>query len=229
MHKADLSTLHPELMAVWQRAAILPTAKGQEHVRRSGLLVYNITTVHQIHPAWNAVVACVSLGCVESALEPFAVRRPRHRHATIALAEEIQIRICRRLDCRPVVTLSERDGLPTLRQSVVERVLRVEEPVIRSGDDGFDSVNGDTAQAQKYLRADDVRVRRIGDDQLCVGGALGRVVDASAVVNLEGLREDAGQDINRLVVFDILRGRYKVVDVKWLADALGGDVAGRKL
>lgn len=216
MDVLDASTLDSEQVTV--RHCLIwdgPVEPGEPHKQIDGpvLLIDNVATVRNLDTAWKAADGAgfagrVALAGVGAALEPCARRAPGDLDADVV--EAVEVCVAAGLDHGACILLLHWNGVPVLDGVPVEIASGVEEPVALVGHDRL-HVRDLAVIGVENPRADDVRVIRVGHDKLGEGGTLDSVMDASVVVNVEGLSQDTGPNVHGLTVFGVLENERSVV------------------
>lgn len=211
MDVLDASALDPKQVTVRHRLIRDgPVEPGEAHKQIDGpvLLVDDVAAVGDLDAAGKAAdgagLACgVALAGVGAALEPRARRAPGDLDADVV--EAVEVGVAAGLDDGARVLLLHWDGIPVLDRVPVEVACRVEEPVALVRHDRLHERDLAVVGVEDP-RADDVRVIGVGHDELGECGTLDGVVNASVVVDVEGLRQDAGPDVHGLAIFIVLEG-----------------------
>ena len=205
MDKPQPPILNPELMRVWDTRR---STKVQEHIDSADSLVDNISPVDQRHAAGYADVAAVvgrAVPGIDAPFQPVAGRTPGYDNALVV--EEVEVGISRRLDNCPRVAPLLGDGGPVFLGRVVIGACRIEQPIPLVRDDSLDLGDLRCICVVLHLNANNVRVGAVGDDDFGVRRALGGVVQAAVVVDLERLAENAALDGGGFEVLSVGRGR----------------------
>lgn len=212
----DAPTLDPKHVTVRHRLirdGPVEPREPHKQVRDPVLLVDDVAAVGDLDAAGEAadgagLAGGVALAGVGAALEPRARRAPGDLDADVV--EAVEVGVAAGLDDGARVLLLRRDGVPVLDRVPVEVARRVEEPVALVGHDRL-HVRDLAVVGVEDPRADDVRVVGVGHDELGEGGALDGVVDASVVVDVEGLGQDAGPDVHFLAIFKVLESFKSII------------------
>lgn len=209
MDVLDASTLDSEEVTV--RHCLIwdsPVQSGEPHkqINRPVLLIDDIAAVRNLDTAREAadgagLAGRVALARVGAALEPRARRAPRDLDANVV--EAVEVGVAAGLDHRARILLLHWDGVPVLDGVPVEVTRGVEEPVALVGHDRL-HVRDLAVVGVEDPRANDVRVIRVGHDELGEGGTLDGVMDASVVVDVEGLSQDTSPNVHGLAVLRVL-------------------------
>lgn len=192
MDVLDASTLDSEQVTV--RHCLIRDGSvqpGEPHKQIDGpvLLIDNVAAVRNLDTAWKAadgagLAGRVALAGVGATLEPCACRAPGDLDADVV--EPVEVGVSAGLDHGACILLLHWDRVPVLDRVPVEVTRGVEEPVALVGHDRL-HVRDLAIIGVENPRTDNVRVIRVGHDELGEGGALDGVMDASVVVDVEGL------------------------------------------
>lgn len=209
MDPLDLSLLDSEQVAVRHRLIRNGTVEPREpHEKVHGtiLLIDDVAAVGDLDATRKAadgagLASRVALTSVGAALEPSTRWAERDHHTLVV--EAIEIGIAGGFDHGPGVPLLSRDGVPVLDRVPVEVARGIKEPVACICHDRL-HVRDLSVISVENPGTDHVRMVCIGHDELGEGSALDCVVNASVVVDVKGLGQNACLDVNGLAILGVL-------------------------